>query len=138
MNTSPLLIEWQDSTLSVGIPRMDETHKEFIDMVNHLGCASDTDFPTLFDELIEHTHIHFQNEDIAMENSEFAPIFIHRNEHFRILDELKKLAHHVSKGEFDAAKSFVCQYLPEWFPMHAATMDRALAHHLKTTGMAPD
>lgn len=129
------LIEWHEDSLSVGITRMDETHKEFITIINRLGQAADEHFSALFNHLIEHTHDHFQNEDIAMENSEFPTIFVHCNEHFRILDKLKQLAGNVENGDFHAARVFICSYLPEWFCLHAATMDRALACHLKATGM---
>ncbi len=135
MSDKIALIEWHEGRLAVGITRMDETHKEFIDIINRLGQAADEHFLTLFNYLIEHTHNHFQDEDIAMENSGFPPIFVHRNEHYRILDELKQLADNVEKGDFDAARAFICRYLPEWFCMHATTMDRALACHLKAAGM---
>ena len=138
MNSNTPLIEWHEESLSVGNTRMDETHREFINIINQLGQALDEHFSGLFEQLIEHTREHFQNEDIAMENSAFPAIFVHRNEHFRVLDELKQLAHHVDKGELDAAKAFVSQYLPEWFLIHAATMDRALAHHLRISGMVAD
>ncbi len=132
------LIEWREDTLSVGISYMDDTHREFIDIINQLGSTIDEQFPALFNKLIEHTQTHFQNEDIAMEKSGFPPISIHRSEHDRIFNEIKRLASHVDKNDLDAAKDFVCRYLPEWFPMHAATMDRALAWHLKTSGAVTD
>ncbi len=138
MSNNKLLIEWQEDSLSVGIASMDDTHREFIDIINRLGQATDDQFPALFRTLLEHTQQHFQNEDIAMEKSGFPPKFIHRNEHFRILDELKQLASTIENGDISAARSFVCRYLPEWFPIHAATMDRALACHLKASGIATD
>ncbi len=136
-NNNPL-IEWQEDSLSVGITSMDDTHREFIDLINHLGQATDEQFPALFRSLLEHTQQHFQNEDIAMEKSGFPPKFIHRNEHYRILDELKQLASTVENGNISPARSFVCRYLPEWFPIHAATMDRALACHLKASGSSTE
>ncbi len=136
MSNNKLLIEWQENSLSVGIPQMDETHREFIDLINRLGQASDEQFSKLFEQLLEHTHQHFKNEDIAMEKSGFPPISIHRNEHFRIIDKLKQLNENIKAGDIDIARTFVCRYLPEWFPLHAATMDRALACHLKAAGMA--
>ncbi len=138
MSNNKPLIEWHNDSLSVGITKMDDTHKEFIDLINRLGQAPDEQFPELFNTLIEHTQQHFQSEDAAMEKSGFPPKFIHRNEHYRILDELKQLASTMGNGNISAAKAFVCNYLPEWFPMHAATMDRALAHHLKASGMDGD
>jgi len=138
MSNNKLLIEWREDSLSVGITGMDNTHKEFIDIINSLGQATDDQFPALFNRLLEHTQQHFQYEDIAMEKSGFPPKFIHRNEHYRILDELKQLAITIDTGNISAARNFVCRYLPEWFPIHAATMDRALACHLKASGIATD
>jgi len=138
MSNNKPLIEWQEDNLSVGITSMDDTHREFIDIVNRLGLATDDQFPALFNTLLEHTQQHFQRENIAMEKSGFPPKFIHRNEHLRVLDELKQLAGTIEKGNINTARSFVCHYLPEWFPIHAATMDRALACHLKASGTAID
>lgn len=136
MTNNKPLIEWQEEILSVGIARMDETHREFIDLVNQLGMASDTQFHALFKMLLEHTVQHFKHENIAMEKSGFPPIIIHRNEHFRVLDKLKLLLLEIENGELDLARAFVCKYLPRWFPLHAETMDRALANHLKMSAMA--
>ncbi len=135
MSNDTPLIEWRDDSLSVGLEEMDATHREFIDLLNRLARADDATFPALFREMLEHTRAHFQRENTNMEESGFPPITIHQGEHARILDELDRLTDGLETGDIEAARNYVCQYLPEWFSMHAATMDRALAWHLKASGL---
>lgn len=134
MNTSPL-IAWQDDTLSVGNDSMDATHKEFIELINTLDQTEGDQFKTIFSQLYEHTQAHFARENELMEKSGFPPTPIHQGEHARILEEFTQLNELLEKGQLDEVRRYIHDYIPEWFAMHAATMDRALAWHLASCGM---
>ncbi|MDH5570877.1 MAG: hemerythrin domain-containing protein [Gammaproteobacteria bacterium] len=129
------VLSWNDNTLSVNNSRMDNTHKEFIELLNQCANASTDDFPALFTELVQHTQEHFELENKIMDASEFPPTPIHQGEHARILTEIETLDTQVKLGEITAAQKYIRNYIPDWFCNHAATMDRALARHLKSRGM---
>lgn len=126
------IIEWRDAQFILGVDEMDDTHREFVDMVNSLEKASNADFIQNFDALIEHTRAHFENEDRLMAEYGFPAIAEHRGEHDRVLGEMTRFNRVLHKGLVSFARSYVDESLKQWFPLHAATMDSALAAHLKS------
>lgn len=120
----------------LGIAEMDATHREFADLVRKLLQAGNGEFQALFNELYEHTKQHFDREDQLMADSGFSALSEHRGEHQRVLGELTQFKRRVDKGLLALGRGYVKEQLPSWFDLHLATMDAALAAHLKTKGMA--
>lgn len=125
-----MLIDPETSDLKLGLPVMDETHAEFIDLVNQLEQADAREFKRLFIKLFAHTEQHFNAEDALMEQSHFPAIREHREEHRRVLGELHRIAGKVTRGSTTLGRAYVAE-LPNWFRLHLLTMDSALAAHLQ-------
>jgi hemerythrin-like metal-binding protein len=125
------IIEWQDEQFLLGVDIMDDTHREFIDLVNRLNQASDVDFPALFDALIDHTQAHFEMEEKLMRDTGFTSYAEHREDHQRVLGELNQFRKRVQKGLLAFGRNYIRERMPSWFPLHASIMDSALAMHLK-------
>ena len=111
---------------------MDDTHKEFITLLNQLADSADSEFASRFDALISHTTSHFQQEEKLMSESRFPATAEHRDEHLRILGEFRQFKKRVDAGVIVFARDYIRSRMPEWFCLHAATMDSALASHLKS------
>lgn len=126
------IIEWDDDNFLLGIAIMDDTHKEFISLVNQLAETDDSEYVTLFDKLISHTKQHFEQEEKLMIESDFPAYVEHNDEHQRILGELNQFKKRVDRGLIDFGRQYIKERIPEWFRLHAASMDSALAAHLKT------
>ncbi len=124
-------IPWSSGRYLLGVDRMDRVHAEFATLVNDAATASDQHFPANFSRLVDHAGDHFAQEEVLMAESGFAALNEHRNEHERVLSELRHLAQRVRDGRLSLARSYVRDRLPDWFAVHAATMDSALAAHLK-------
>ncbi|GAB6040583.1 bacteriohemerythrin [Endothiovibrio diazotrophicus] len=124
------MIEWNDEQFLLGVEEMDETHREFVERVNRLDGAKGEAFAAAFGELLAHTREHFANEDRLMEESRFAATTEHRGEHRRVLADLERLNGRVAAGRPAMARAYLAE-VPNWFRHHAATMDSALAAHLK-------
>jgi hemerythrin-like metal-binding protein len=116
---------------------MDQTHQEFVHLVNLLDEAGKDIFMELFIELVEHTERHFQAENELMEDSPLPAIREHMDEHPRVTGEMNRLARMVDSGSFTMARAFVHERLPDWFNLHTQTMDSALAAHLNPCGLLP-
>ena len=130
------LIEPYDPAFRLDMDEMDETHREFLVLLNSLAEAKGHEFEKLFLKLFEHTEQHFAREKELIEQSGFPAIGEHVDEHLRILGELKKYQRKVNKGAISFARAYVKEYIPEWFKLHVATMDSALAAHLKQLEVA--
>jgi hemerythrin-like metal-binding protein len=130
------LLTWQDEKHRLGHAAMDATHREFAALLNRLGDTADPDaFRAGFADLVAHTQAHFDAEDALMVESAFPATGEHRSEHRRILGQLAQIDERVQKGRLRMGREYIKE-LPAWFDLHAATMDSALAAHLKTRGPA--
>jgi hemerythrin-like metal-binding protein len=127
-----LLIDPTDVRHHLDLPEMDETHLQFIDLVNRMADADKPGFIRLFAELIEHTDRHFSAEYALMRESRFPAIGEHGDEHRRILGEMTKIGRRVASGSLMLGRAYIKEQLPGWFALHAMTMDSALAAHLKS------
>lgn len=114
---------------TLNLPQIDDTHREFVQLIGALMQARDEAFPRLFHELVAHTEAHFEQENRWMEETAFAPITVHQGEHARVLEITHQIAEAVDNGDLQAGRTFVSQ-LPAWFEQHNATMDWALATHI--------
>ncbi len=127
------LIDWSEA-LAVGVPEMDRTHREFVELLNRLGEAGTAERGALFDELIQHTEAHFAREEELMEQSRFPAISEHRGEHRRVLGEMRQMRHRPRPF----ADAWIREQLPAWFLLHRDTMDMATAVYIKKSGLAVD
>ena len=110
---------------------IDNDHGEFITLLNQLDSASNADFPALFQQLYEHTEQHFNRENQLMKQVAFPAETEHKGEHQRVLGEFKQFKTRVDKGLITFGRSFVKERLPQWFQLHALTMDKALVAFIK-------
>jgi hemerythrin len=128
------LIEDFDSRFLLGVPAMDRSHREMVDLVNRMADSTDAAFAYLFPDLVSHTRAHFATEEVLMKESRFAATDEHKAEHLRVLGELDAFERRLSAGRIALARAYVKERLPEWTTLHIATMDSALAAHLKSVG----
>ncbi|MBI5330160.1 MAG: hemerythrin domain-containing protein [Betaproteobacteria bacterium] len=130
------MLVWNDPTHALGVEEMDATHREFTALVGLLTDCDDTDFAGLFGKLLEHCRAHFTNEGRLMRISRFPALNEHEGEHHRVYGDLVQMHRAVQRGRIALPRAFVKQGLEEWFVQHLATMDAALAAHLKRVGTA--
>ncbi|MES9875360.1 MAG: hemerythrin domain-containing protein [Candidatus Sedimenticola sp. 6PFRAG7] len=126
-----MLIDHFEEQYRLGIDEMDDTHREFVDLVNRQEKADKAEFIRLFEELVVHTRHHFEAENSRMKESGFPAINEHMGEHQRVLGEMHRFSVRVEQGNILLARAYVIEQLPAWFSLHAQTMDSALAAHIK-------
>jgi hemerythrin-like metal-binding protein len=129
---APITLDWT-AALSVGDARMDDTHEEFVSMLNQLLAATPTQQLPLYRAFIEHTVEHFAQEERWMLATGFSADNCHAGHHATILETMNAVLEHSEKGATDIITR-MAQALFEWFPQHAASMDAGLAQHLKNVG----
>lgn len=119
-----------DPRLILGNEDMDGMHRDFVTLLASLEKSDKGSFTTLFSQLIAQTQAHFEQEEEFMAACRFPSAQEHRAEHTKILGELAGFEKRVLKGNTVMARAYVRERLPEWFSLHVATMDRALANAL--------
>ena len=128
-------LRWSDA-LSLDMPVMDETHREFVDLLAAVADAPDADLVAAWVRLVEHTGAHFGQEDRWMAQTRFASVNCHATQHHVVLQALREGLSAGAAGRLDVIR-LLAHELAIWFPQHAQTMDAALALHLRSVGFDP-
>jgi len=130
------LLAWSDE-LAIGHAIMDDTHREFVDLLNRVGVAADAGVLAALDEFIAHTQDHFGQEERWMEATGFPPLGCHKGEHEKVLETVLEVRKRVAAGDPRLGR-MLAEALAEWFPQHAASMDAVLAMYMEQTGYRPE
>lgn len=125
-------IHWKDE-YALGLPPMDDTHREFIAWLHRLEDMPDAEFPAGTDGFIAHTADHFAQEDRWIKASGFPAEACHTGMHEEILAIARFVREKVAEGNLALGRKLVAE-LATWFETHAATMDNALATWIRETG----
>ncbi|MEK7345333.1 MAG: hemerythrin domain-containing protein [Pseudomonadota bacterium] len=123
---------WTPS-LNTGDARMDETHQEFVDMINQILATPEEAQLPIYKAFLNHTVEHFAQEERWMLATGFSADNCHAEHHATILETMRVVEAHY----LDTDKQIItrlAEALAEWFPGHAASMDAGLAAHLKSVG----
>jgi len=131
--TREVTLVWSDA-LSLELDFMDDTHREFVDLLAASELADDDAVLACFEALIDHTDDHFGREDRWMKDTQFSSSNCHAMQHNVVLQVMRE---GLKRGKENADLKTVRQMAHElgiWFPQHAQTMDAALALHLRRVG----
>ena len=126
---------WSEA-LELGLPFMDDTHQEFVDLLARCEAAEDAVLPAVWQELVDHTAEHFGREDDWMRSTGFASGNCHAVQHKVVLQVLREGAARAGQGDLAPVRQMIKE-LAIWFPQHAQSMDAALALHLRGVGFDP-
>ncbi|CAN5339185.1 hypothetical protein BH10PSE16_BH10PSE16_11830 [soil metagenome] len=131
-------MEWSDSFL-LGLPAMDETHREFVECVAALQAAPETELPDRLEDFARHAVAHFGQEQQWMEGSEFPATQCHADEHSAVLASVREVQALLAQGVNPQVARDLAQALVDWFPGHADYMDASLSQWMskRSHGGAP-
>lgn len=129
MKHSSSELQWSNA-LSLDLPLMDDTHREFVDLLAVVADAPDDALLDAWAALIAHTELHFGQEDRWMQLTGFASGNCHATQHMVVLAVLRE---GLAAGQPDEIRRLAHE-LAIWFPQHAQSMDAALALHLRGIG----
>lgn len=128
-------LAWSDA-LALNLPLMDDTHREFVELLAAVDAADDAQLLDAWQLLVEHTHHHFAQEDAWMASTRFASGNCHSLQHQVVLQVMREGAARAAQGDQKVLRVMASE-LALWFPQHAQSMDAALALHLRRVGFDP-
>jgi hemerythrin len=112
---------------------VDATHQALGELITGLIAADSAAFASRFQALIALFKLHVAEEGGLMRASRYQGLAEHEGEHHRVLGELVQLNLSIRRGRVALARAYVKDGLAPWFDLHLATMDAALAAHLRRT-----
>lgn len=108
--------------MELGVDDIDEAHRALLDMINALLDGEDGDIVRGMAPLVDMLERDFREEELQMEQVDYAGIRTHREQHARVLATL----HRLPSGDAAAARAALI-LLPQWLSVHLSTFDSALA-----------
>lgn len=128
-------LEWSDA-LALDLALMDDTHREFVDLLARVEQADDARLLDAWRALVDHTQLHFDQEDRWMRETRFASGNCHSVQHQVVLQVMREGLARAEQGQPEVPRA-MARELAAWFPQHAQSMDAALALHLRRVGHDP-
>jgi hemerythrin-like metal-binding protein len=128
-------LQWSEA-LALDLPLMDDTHREFVQLLQAVEQADDARLLPAWQALVEHTQAHFDREDHWMAATRFASGNCHSMQHKVVLQIMREGGERAAKGELHVPRGMAAE-LAAWFPQHTQAMDAALALHLRRVGFDP-
>ena len=131
-------LTWTDAFLC-GYAPMDDTHREFVDIVGAMLQAPDEDLLGHLKALITHSVHHFSQEEGWMQKTSFPATECHTNEHNAVLTSMREVAEHIENGGDPYEARRLATELARWFPGHTDYLDASLAQWVakKQLGAVP-
>ncbi|WP_310388631.1 hemerythrin domain-containing protein [Roseateles sp.] len=142
MNAIANTLNWTDA-LSLNQPQIDQTHQEFVALLNELGgclqaaASSPLEVLPIYQRLLVHTEAHFAIEEGFMAATGFAADNCHSKQHAMVLDVMREVLVHTLTTQDLAPLRNLLTELANWFPAHAEMMDAALVFHMTQVGFDP-
>ncbi|MCA0239905.1 MAG: hemerythrin domain-containing protein [Proteobacteria bacterium] len=133
-------LAWSEA-LALKQPRMDQTHREFVELLQQLDAAAADparDLLPLVRELQSHTEAHFAQEERWMADIDFAAQNCHSLQHAQVLKVLAEVPRLLAEKDDRELGRVLSDELGKWFVVHAQTMDAALAELMLERGYDPD
>ncbi|PLX71117.1 MAG: hypothetical protein C0602_02420 [Denitrovibrio sp.] len=131
MNKSELKkVNWMNSTMSVGIEKIDDQHKNFLDITNNAIDAILSDnqsaVANTLKELKEYAHYHFKTEADLMAEHEYPESGSHHNAHIDFHDKVAEL----ENAEGEAREAELVSFMQNWLVRHISSTDKKLANYI--------
>ncbi len=137
-----LFVEWEDK-YSVGIEKIDNQHKQLIEIINRLyysrGNRPHAVLGETIQELIEYTKTHFTDEERLMRENGYPDYQAHKKRHEAFIEEVKKFHNEYQKVDDDLLEDYslvtdVLFFLKTWLCGHILVIDKEYSPFLNKKG----
>jgi hemerythrin len=129
------IVDWH-SSYSVGIPLVDEQHKELINLTNKLyqGCMTGREvskqvFLQTIRGAVDYIGYHFTTEEKIMIRINYPGYGTHKKEHTDFVKEVLSKIDDFNSGKIFTPNAFV-HYLKDWVLTHIAVCDKKMGDFL--------
>ena len=134
---APAVFAWNDG-FKLGYGPMDDTHEEFVEIVNAMLVCPDEEILGHLDAFSAHAEAHFAQEMKWMTETDFPSTGCHGDEHEAVMKSVLEVGELLRAGGDPGEARRLAHALADWFPAHADYLDSALAQWLvkkKTNGV---
>jgi hemerythrin len=121
------IITWSES-LSVGVKRFDDEHKQLINIVNRLNNAlliggSPKTMEHVLDGLVDYTVVHFRHEEEYMTKFAYPEYASHKKEHDDLTAQVSDFRDRYRSGKVTFSLELM-NFLRDWLTNHIMGSDK--------------
>jgi len=121
------IITWSES-LSVGVKRFDDEHKQLINIVNRLNNAlliggSPKTMEHVLDGLVDYTVVHFRHEEEYMTKFSYPEYTSHKKEHDDLTGQVSDFRDRYRSGKVTFSLELM-NFLRDWLTNHIMGSDK--------------
>lgn len=132
------LMIW-DSSLSVGVERIDNEHKKLVQILNDLHTAMTQGqvkavTGPLLTELVRYTREHFANEEALMLRTKYPQYAEHHAQHKELTSQVEEFVGRYERGEISISVHLLT-FLRDWLTTHIQREDRGYGPWMNTHGV---
>ena len=122
------LIEWDDGLFSVGISKIDEQHKKWIDLINELNDSIQNSrnsdiLEKVFQDMVDYCNYHFREEEELMKKHDYPEYDSHKEKHKKYNEMAVSYREDLMNGE-TVSRLEVIYKLVDWLKQHIQVVDR--------------
>lgn len=120
------IFEWDDS-ISLGIPAIDEQHKELLGWIGSLSAAVQKGegaqvIGGVLLKLISYVCFHFEEEERLLLAANYSDFAAHRQEHDDFVKRLQEIQEHFQDGEELSRNTL--EFMSDWIVRHIRGTDQ--------------
>ena len=137
-----MLVKWDSERYGLGIPDIDEQHRELFILTNALhdtrtGDGSVRDSIKILKQLYAYANYHFLSEERVFRENDYPGTDSHISTHTGFREEIKEYLQRMrEKSNTDLAP--LQDYLIRWIVEHVNGADREYAEYFSKNGIIPD
>jgi hemerythrin len=134
------MLEWTHE-LSVGVDRLDDQHKRWLEIINDLeralsaGPNSSARSSAALGQMIDYTRVHFVAEEELMVQTGYSDYENHKALHAGFVEQLVEITSALKEGDAASAKLLV-GVARKWFVGHILVIDKQYAEHFEEHGVS--
>lgn len=138
------IFEW-NPLLNTGLEEADRQHQHLLNLINSFGDAvanrlvNESDVATLYDELVDYTCYHFEEEERLMVQAHIDPRHFteHTRMHQSFIAEVGRLYQHYRNNQQEGGDNLF-EFLLNWVAYHIMGTDMAMARQLQAIASGTD
>ncbi|CAA6606516.1 Putative hemerythrin-like protein [Rhodospirillaceae bacterium LM-1] len=128
-------MQWDDA-LEVGVPSIDEDHRNIVTWVSDLQEMGAYSFPHktlvyVFDSLVDYVSIHFRREESAMTACSFDGLEPHRKAHEEFEQIIHKVRHQLLENADFIFENETFEFIFDWLLTHISQVDVLMASSVR-------
>lgn len=134
-------MEWQPR-FALGIPHIDDQHRELIGRVNALSEALNTH--RMYEQLgqslkfvVDYTRFHFETEEAFLEQHAYAHLARHKQMHAELTGRVTRVLNQLKQGKPLLPSQFIA-FLTDWVITHILNEDKRYGLYIERKATHPD